>query len=44
MDNFNSELIKKAFSNAKNKKINQELGMFETPNTQGGAGTILKNY
>jgi hypothetical protein len=36
MDDFNSELIKKAFKNAKNKKLNKELGMFETTKNGGG--------
>ena len=42
MDNFNSELIKKAFKNAENKKINQELGMFETIKIQGGASDNIE--
>jgi hypothetical protein len=29
MDNFNSELISKAFKNVQNKKINKKLGIFE---------------
>ena len=42
MDDFNSELIKKAFKNAKDKKINQELGMFETIGNSGGAGDNIE--
>ena len=29
MDDFNSELISKAFKNVQNKKINKKLGIFE---------------
>ena len=46
MDDFNSELIKKAFKNAKNKKLNKELGMFETTKNGGEQVSIerlLKN-
>ena len=38
MDDFNSELIKKAFKNVKNKKLNRELGLFET--TKNGQGEV----